>query len=244
MNSSPPVAHDQVVGAHVGPQGVGDLAQEAVAGDLAVEIVAHLEVVRVDKGEHEGVTGPLRPGNLVLELQQPGVAGDRPRSARPWTTRPARSPTRSGPGGRPPGRTWHGSGRGRRRSDPGGRAPARRSSPDRPGPGRRHAPAPLSPAPPRRHHAPPPARHVRRRGRHAASALRSRAAARSSCASVPGQLRPARAPSPAADGAADRRDRKRGGPAVFVLCARGLDGPHGDGRHGDAGGEKVLVPDR
>ena len=67
------VAHDQVVGAHIGPQGVGDLAQEAVARDVAVEIVAHLEVVHVDEGEHEGVTGPVRPGDLVLELQQPGV---------------------------------------------------------------------------------------------------------------------------------------------------------------------------
>ena len=73
------VADDHVVGAHIGPQGVGDLAQEAVSRDVAVEVVAHLEVVHVDKGEHEGVTGPVRPGDLVLELQQPGVTAISPR---------------------------------------------------------------------------------------------------------------------------------------------------------------------
>jgi hypothetical protein len=46
---------------------------------VAVEIVADLEVVHVDEGEDERLTGPVRPGDLVFERQEPGVTAVGPR---------------------------------------------------------------------------------------------------------------------------------------------------------------------
>ena len=74
----PAVTDDQVVGADVGPEGVGDPAQELVSGYVAVQVVPHLEIVDVHEGEHERVARPPCPGDFVLQLEHPGVAAVRP----------------------------------------------------------------------------------------------------------------------------------------------------------------------
>jgi len=73
-NSSPPQAHDQVVGAHVALEARDHPAEQPVAGTVAEPVVDRLEPVDVHEGREDTATGPPRPVDLALQLVEPDTA--------------------------------------------------------------------------------------------------------------------------------------------------------------------------
>ena len=72
------VPDHEVVGPQTCAQGDADATEQSVAGGVAAAVVHRLEVVDVQEGNGQGLSRPVRPGDLALELKQTGAADPGP----------------------------------------------------------------------------------------------------------------------------------------------------------------------